>query len=139
MANLLDQSQTELPTLTEEELMGVTLGPLSVDLSHGYLTAYHEEDVLAQQQGNYQTPTNYHQQASQVYFEFFLVLYYMLIFMLTYRLIFRFYRLSFTFYRLIFRFYRLSFTFYRLIFRFYRLSFRFYRLSFRFYRLSFRF
>ena len=66
MVNLLDQSRTELPILTEEELMGVTLGPLSVDLSHGYLTSYHEEDVLAQQQGNYQTPTNYHQQASQV-------------------------------------------------------------------------
>ena len=66
MVNLLDQSATELPILTIEELMGITLGPFSVESSHGYLTGFHEEDVLAQQQGNYQTPANFHQLASQV-------------------------------------------------------------------------
>ena len=66
-ANLLDPTQTELPSLTMEELMGITLGPFSVNSSHGYLTGYHEDDVLAlQQHGNYQNPTNFHQQASQV-------------------------------------------------------------------------
>ena len=66
MANLLDQSQTELPKLTPEELMGITLGPLSVDNSRGYLTGYHEEDVQTLQHGNYQDPTNYHHLAAQV-------------------------------------------------------------------------
>ena len=52
--------------LTREELMGITLGPLSVDSSMGYMTGYQEEDVLAMQQGNYQDPDAYHQQAAQV-------------------------------------------------------------------------
>ena len=74
MCNLLDQRQTELPIMTEEELMGITLGPHAVDSAHGYLTDYHEEDVIVLQQGNYQNPTNYHQQASQVK-RFYLVWY----------------------------------------------------------------
>ena len=45
MANLLDQTETLLPTLTIEELMGVTLGPHPVNLQHGYLTEFHELDV----------------------------------------------------------------------------------------------
>ena len=66
MANLMDPRQTELPGLTPEELMGITLGPLSIDSSHGYWTGYQEDDTLAVQQANYQTPGIYHQQASQV-------------------------------------------------------------------------
>ena len=66
MVNLLNQRETELPILTVEELTGYTLGPFSVESAHGYLTGFHEEDVIAQQQGNYQTPANYHQLASQV-------------------------------------------------------------------------
>ena len=66
IANLLDQRQTELPVLTKAELMGITLGPFSVEAGEGYLTGYHEEDVLAMQQGNYQNPGNYHFNASQV-------------------------------------------------------------------------
>ena len=66
IGNLLDPDFTELPMLTREELMGITLGPLSVDSSMGYMTGYQEEDVLAMQQGNYQDPDAYHQQASQV-------------------------------------------------------------------------
>ena len=47
--------------------MGITLGPLPVNLSHGYLTEFHELDVLAlQHQGHYQNQAVYHQQASQV-------------------------------------------------------------------------
>ena len=71
MANLLRPNQTELPGLTPEQLMGITLGPHSVDSSHGYLTGYNEEDTLATQQGNYQDPDTYHQQASQVSCLFF--------------------------------------------------------------------
>ena len=66
MANLMDQTQTELPTLSNEELMGITLGPLSVDCTSGYVTAYQEEDVIAIQQGNYVDLANFHQLASQV-------------------------------------------------------------------------
>lgn len=66
MCNLLNQRQTELPIMSEEELMGITLGPHSVDSGQGYLTDYHEDDVIVLQQGNYQNPTNFHQQASQV-------------------------------------------------------------------------
>ena len=68
MVNLLDTNATELPRLSPEELMGITLGPFAVDNSHGYLTGYQEEDTLVLQQANYQTPDNYHQQASQVKF-----------------------------------------------------------------------
>ena len=70
MANLLAQNETELPILSVEELMGITLGPMTVKSSHGYLTGYHEEDVLVLQQGNYQTPGNFHHQAAQVDFLF---------------------------------------------------------------------
>ena len=49
MCNLLNQRQTELPIMTEEELMGITLGPHAVDSAHGYLTDYHEEDVIVLQ------------------------------------------------------------------------------------------
>ena len=66
LCNLLDSRQTQLPMLTTEQLMGVTLGPFSVDNSHGYWTDYQEEDTLVGQLGNYQNPTNFHQQASQV-------------------------------------------------------------------------
>ena len=68
VANLLNPNHTELPVLSREELMGITLGPLSVDASHGYLTGYHEDDVLALQQGNYQNPAVFHHLASQVFF-----------------------------------------------------------------------
>ena len=68
MGNLLDPTFTELPMLTRQELMGITLGPLSVDASFGYMTGFHEEDVLMQQHqlANYQDPAHYHQQSSQV-------------------------------------------------------------------------
>ena len=67
LANLLDQTQTELPTMTEAGLMGMTLGPYSVNLSHSYVTAIHEEDVrILQNLGHYQSPAQYHQDASQV-------------------------------------------------------------------------
>lgn len=66
MANLYDRNQTGLPAMTEAVFMGITLGPHAADHSHGYLTDYHEEDILAMQQGNYVDPDTYHQQASQV-------------------------------------------------------------------------
>jgi hypothetical protein len=66
VADLLDQTDTELPILSKEELMGITLGPLSVDASHGYMTGYHEEDVLVTQPANYVDLPTYHQLASQV-------------------------------------------------------------------------
>lgn len=69
LVNLLDQSQTELPTLTREQLIGMCLGPYSVDISQAYVTAYHEEDVRVLQHGNYQNPAQYHQDASQVCFQ----------------------------------------------------------------------
>ena len=74
LANLLDQTQTELPTLTREELTGITLGPLSVDSSQGYVTAYQEEDVLADidRQGNYVNLQDYHHRASQVRLYYFM-------------------------------------------------------------------
>ena len=65
-ADLMNPRQTELPSLTVEELMGITLGPVAVNNSCGYLTGYIEEDTLQLQQGNYVNPANYHQQASQV-------------------------------------------------------------------------
>ena len=65
-ADLLVANQTTLPALTREELMGITLGPFSVDRSHGYWTGYNEADTLAVNQGNYVNPDHYHQQASQV-------------------------------------------------------------------------
>ena len=66
MANLLNPAETHLPNLTLEELMGITLGPMTVDNSMGYLTSYHEEDVHVLMQGGYQDPAHYHHQASQV-------------------------------------------------------------------------
>lgn len=66
LVNLLDQRQTECPILTVEQLMGITLGPFSVDRAHGYMTSIHERDVLAHLQGNYQDPDHFHNLASQV-------------------------------------------------------------------------
>jgi len=66
MVNLLNIQQTELPALTPEVLSGITLGPLSKDVTGGYLTSYHEQDVQILQHGNYVDPDTHHQQASQV-------------------------------------------------------------------------
>ena len=68
MVNIMDIQQTELPALTQEVLGGITLGPLSKDVTGGYLTSYHEQDVQVLQHGNYVDPDTYHQQASQVSF-----------------------------------------------------------------------
>ena len=67
MVNLLNIQQTELPALTPQVLSGITLGPLSKDVTGGYLTSYHEQDVQILQHGNYVDPDTYHQQASKVY------------------------------------------------------------------------
>ena len=66
MVNLLDPRQTLLPQLSVAEYMGITLGPASYDSFHGYMTEYHEQDVLAIQQANYQDPVSYHTSAAQV-------------------------------------------------------------------------
>ena len=68
MVNLLDPVQTELPVLTIEELNDLMLGPYGTKCSHGYISSYHEEDVIAilQAGGQYQNPDTYHQRASQV-------------------------------------------------------------------------
>ena len=67
-ANLLNPAQTELPHLSEDEIRGIVLGPLQVELSRGYLTALQEEEAVEAQQINYQTPDQYHHDASQVGF-----------------------------------------------------------------------
>ena len=64
--NLLNQRQTELPTLSVEELMGITLGPLSVDAAMGYTTTLQEKNVKNGQLGDYVNPATFHQQAQQV-------------------------------------------------------------------------
>ena len=66
IANLLNAVQTELPALTEEEIMGITLGPLKADVTGGYLTSMNEDSVIAAEQDNYQNPANFHQLAQQV-------------------------------------------------------------------------
>ena len=66
MINLMNIAETELPQLTPEELGGITLGPLSKDVTSGYLTSYQEQDAQVLQHGNYVDPDTFHQQASQV-------------------------------------------------------------------------
>ena len=71
MVNLLNPAETLLPPLSVEEFMDFTLGPVSESSFHGYMTSFHEQDVLAIQQGAYQDPHSYHNQAAQVRYYFY--------------------------------------------------------------------
>ena len=67
--NLLSQRQTELPTLSIEKLMGIMLGPLSVDASTGYTTALQEKkNVKNGQLGDYVNPAKFHQRVKSYSF-----------------------------------------------------------------------
>ena len=66
VANLMNQGQTGLPTLSIEMIMGITLGPLSASNSPAYVSEIQEENVLAAIQGNYVDIPDFHLQASQV-------------------------------------------------------------------------
>ena len=64
--NILNLAETNLPVMAPEELSGITLGPLSKDVTGGYITSFQEKNAQVHQQGNYVDPDNYHQMASQV-------------------------------------------------------------------------
>ena len=63
MVNILDLTQTNAPVLATAELGGITLGPLSKDVTSGYISSHQEENA---QHANYVDPAGYHQLASQV-------------------------------------------------------------------------